>query len=128
MAKNVGCIGPRTILVEAVTPGFHHEAVLYSEPDEYLAGTMPDIRETLDAGGSVLAAVGADRRELLGDALGGDAERVRFIDIEDPLAGRERAPDADGGGRGLWIVNHLCDLVQLRSSRAGSVVRLHMSV
>ena len=48
--------------------------------------------------------------------------------IEDPLAGRERPPDADGGGRGLWIVNHLCDLVQLRSSRAGSVVRLHMSV
>ena len=48
--------------------------------------------------------------------------------IEDPLAGRERAPDVDGGGRGLWLVNHLCDLVQLRSSRAGSVVRLHMSV
>ena len=304
-----------------MTPGFHHEAVFYSEPDEYLAGTLPDIRETLDAGGSVLAAVGDDNRELLGDALGGDAQRVRFIDmerlgrnpaciipawrefvgdaaapllgigepvwpgrsdaelvecrrhesllnlafagssdwrllcpydagaldatvladarrnhphvfesgarqvsddftetatvlawdgalpepentpvtlpftrddlllvralvterarhagfddermadlvlavnelvtntirhaggrgvlrtwlengtflvevvddghIEDPLAGRERAPDADGGGRGLWIVNHLCDLVQLRSSRAGSVVRLHMSV
>ena len=48
--------------------------------------------------------------------------------IEDPLAGRERAPDAECGGRRLWIVNHLCDLVQLRSSPAGSVVRLHMSV
>jgi anti-sigma regulatory factor (Ser/Thr protein kinase) len=317
----MGRIGTLTILDEAVTPGFHHEAVFYSEPGEYLAGTLPDIREALDGGGSVLAAVGDDKRELLGDALGGYAERVRFIDmerlgrnpaciipacrefvsdadapllgigepvwpgrsdaelvecrrhesllnlafagtsdwrllcpydadaldapvladarrnhphvfesgacqvsddftetatvlawdgvlpepentpvtlpftgedlllvrasvterarhagfddermadlvlavnelvtntirhtggrgvlrmwldyrtllveviddghIEDPLAGRERPPDADGGGRGLWIVNHLCDLVQLRSSRAGSVVRLHMSV
>jgi anti-sigma regulatory factor (Ser/Thr protein kinase) len=321
VAKNVGCIATWTILLEAVTPGFHHEAVFYSKPDEYLAGTLPDIRETLTAGGSVLVAVGDDKRQLLSDALGGDAEPVRFVDmerlgrnpaciipawrefvggadapllgigepvwpgrsdaelvecrrhesllnlafagtsawrllcpydadaldaavladarrnhphvfesgarrdshdytetttvlardgalpepentpvtvpftrsdlllvrafvtararhagfddervadlvlavnelvtntirhaggrgvlrmwldyrtflveviddghIEDPLAGRERPPDADGSGRGLWIVNHLCDLVQLRSSRAGSVVRLHMSV
>lgn len=48
--------------------------------------------------------------------------------IADPLAGRERPPDRSGGGRGLWMVNHLCDLVQLRSSGAGNVVRLHMSL
>jgi anti-sigma regulatory factor (Ser/Thr protein kinase) len=48
--------------------------------------------------------------------------------IADPLAGRERPPDVTSGGRGLWLVNHLCDLVQLRSSRAGNVVRLHMSL
>ena len=48
--------------------------------------------------------------------------------IADPLAGRERAPDLDGRGRGLWMVHHLCDLVQLRSSPAGTVVRLHMSL
>jgi anti-sigma regulatory factor (Ser/Thr protein kinase) len=48
--------------------------------------------------------------------------------IADPLAGRERPPDARGGGRGLWLVNHLCDLVQVRSSRGGSVIRLHMSL
>ncbi len=29
-------------------------------------------------------------------------------------------------GRGLWLVNRLCDLVQIRSSPAGSVVRVHM--
>jgi len=29
-------------------------------------------------------------------------------------------------GRGLWIVNQLCDLFQLRSSPAGTVARLHM--
>jgi len=44
--------------------------------------------------------------------------------IGDPLAGRER-PDSLGlGGRGLWIVNQLCDLVQVR----GGVVRLHMMI
>lgn len=48
--------------------------------------------------------------------------------IEDPLAGRERPSHLVSGGRGLWIVNHLCDLVQVRSSTAGTVVRLHMSL
>jgi anti-sigma regulatory factor (Ser/Thr protein kinase) len=41
---------------------------------------------------------------------------------------RERPPDRRSGGRGLWIVNHLCDLVQVRSSQAGNVIRLHMSL
>jgi len=29
-------------------------------------------------------------------------------------------------GRGLWLVNNLCDLVQIRSSASGTVVRLHL--
>ena len=46
--------------------------------------------------------------------------------VLDPLAGR-RLPARDGnGGHGLWIANHLCDLVQLRSSPAGTTVRLSM--
>jgi anti-sigma regulatory factor (Ser/Thr protein kinase) len=48
--------------------------------------------------------------------------------ISDPLAGRERAPDLRGGGRGLWLVNHLCDLVQVRTTQAGNTIRLHMSL
>ena len=305
-----------------MSTGFHHEAVFYSTPDEYLAGTLSGIRDTQSAGGSVLVAVGDDKRALLTAALGADATRVRFVDItalgrnpaciipawrmfvsddpgpllgigepvwpgrsdaelvecrrhesllnlafvdddgdlrllcpydagaldpavladarashphvseggrrrasddytdaetalgrdgalpepdatpselpftrrdlqlvrafvgdrarlagfddgrtadlvlavnelasntirhgggygllrtwrengsllvevadeghiDDPLAGRERAPDLDGGGRGLWLVNHLCDLVQLRTSETGSVVRLHMGM
>jgi anti-sigma regulatory factor (Ser/Thr protein kinase) len=44
--------------------------------------------------------------------------------IADPLVGR-RAPGAGGeNGRGLWIANQLCDLVQVRSTDAGSTVRL----
>jgi anti-sigma regulatory factor (Ser/Thr protein kinase) len=46
--------------------------------------------------------------------------------ITDPLVGRERPPDLHGGGRGLWMVNQLCDLVQVRTSDAGNVIRLHM--
>jgi anti-sigma regulatory factor (Ser/Thr protein kinase) len=45
--------------------------------------------------------------------------------ISDPLVGRTRPrPDASSG-RGLWLVNQLCDLVQIRSSPQGSVVRIH---
>ena len=32
------------------------------------------------------------------------------------------------GGRGLWMVNQLCDLVQRRTLAAGAVVRLHLYV
>ena len=46
--------------------------------------------------------------------------------VTDALVGR-RVPTPDQlGGRGLWLVNEVCDLVQLRSSAAGTVVRLHM--
>jgi anti-sigma regulatory factor (Ser/Thr protein kinase) len=49
--------------------------------------------------------------------------------LSDPLAGRRRPPDSAPGGRGLWMVNHLCDLVQIRSrAGAGNVVRLHMAL
>lgn len=46
--------------------------------------------------------------------------------VTEPLAGR-RLPSLDsGGGRGLWLVNQLCDLTQLRASAHGTVVRLHL--
>jgi len=45
--------------------------------------------------------------------------------ISDPLVGREQATMIDEGGRGVWIANQLCDLVQVRSSAGGTVVRLH---
>ncbi|MGY1810429.1 anti-sigma factor RsbA family regulatory protein [Blastococcus sp. SYSU D00669] len=44
--------------------------------------------------------------------------------LAEPLTGRLRpAPDATGG-RGLYLVNQLADLVQLRSSDAGTTVRV----
>lgn len=46
--------------------------------------------------------------------------------IADPLVGREAPAPNQRGGRGLWMANQLCDLVQVRSSPDGVVVRLHM--
>ena len=37
--------------------------------------------------------------------------------ITDPLAGRRRPSAEQAGGRGLWIANHVSDLVQIRSRR-----------
>jgi anti-sigma regulatory factor (Ser/Thr protein kinase) len=46
--------------------------------------------------------------------------------IREPLVGRQRPAPGQIGGRGLWLVNEVCDLVQLRSSPAGTVVRVHL--
>ncbi|HEY6144846.1 MAG TPA: sensor histidine kinase [Solirubrobacterales bacterium] len=46
--------------------------------------------------------------------------------IKDPLVGRERPRPDQASGRGLWIANQLCDLVQVRSGHDGTEVRLRM--
>jgi anti-sigma regulatory factor (Ser/Thr protein kinase) len=46
--------------------------------------------------------------------------------IDEPLVGRRRPRPGTDGGHGLWMANQLCDLVQVRSRRGGTVVRLHM--
>jgi MEDS: MEthanogen/methylotroph, DcmR Sensory domain/Histidine kinase-like ATPase domain len=44
----------------------------------------------------------------------------------DVLAGRRRpSPDAISG-RGLWLINQVCDLVELRSSDTGMTLRMHV--
>jgi anti-sigma regulatory factor (Ser/Thr protein kinase) len=47
--------------------------------------------------------------------------------IVDPFAGRRSPPDAATHGRGLWMANQLCDLVQLRSTPSGTTVRMHVT-
>jgi anti-sigma regulatory factor (Ser/Thr protein kinase) len=46
--------------------------------------------------------------------------------IEEPLAGRQMPRSDALGGYGLWLVNQLCDLMQMRTFARGSVVRVHM--
>jgi len=52
--------------------------------------------------------------------------------IEEPLVGRLRPGLTQEGGRGLWLANQLCELVQIRSEGGPgggrTVVRLHMPV
>lgn len=75
-------------------------------------------------------------------AHGGGSGRLRIwpqrnglvVEVEDagrltePLAGRLRPPATQEHGRGLWLANQLCDLVQIRSGAGGTVVRLHMAL
>jgi anti-sigma regulatory factor (Ser/Thr protein kinase) len=48
--------------------------------------------------------------------------------IDNPLAGRSLPEDTRRSGRGLWLVNQLCDLVQLRSLHDGCAVRVHVGL
>lgn len=47
----------------------------------------------------------------------------RFVD---PFVGRFLPDRIEARGRGLWIANQLCDLVQMRNTAMGAVVRLQM--
>jgi anti-sigma regulatory factor (Ser/Thr protein kinase) len=46
--------------------------------------------------------------------------------ITSPLAGRECPDSPSEGRRGLWIANQVCELVQIRSTPTGTIVRLHV--
>jgi anti-sigma regulatory factor (Ser/Thr protein kinase) len=47
--------------------------------------------------------------------------------IPQPLIGREEPAIGQIGGHGIWLVNLVCDLVQVRSSAHGSAVRMQMN-
>jgi len=92
----------------------------------------------IDRTGDLVLAV----HEIVANSLrhGGGAGSLRIWDEGDtiicevsdagrivaPLAGRERPLAESGGGRGLWMVNQLCDLAQFRTFATGTVARLHM--
>jgi anti-sigma regulatory factor (Ser/Thr protein kinase) len=42
-----------------------------------------------------------------------------------PQLGRACPDVSQPSGRGLWLVDHLCDEIHIRSSRAGTTVRVH---
>ena len=47
--------------------------------------------------------------------------------FDSPLADRERPTNDSAAPRGLWLANHLCDLVQIRTLQDETVVRLHLN-
>lgn len=46
--------------------------------------------------------------------------------IEDPLVGRVRPGRAARSGWGLWLCHQLCDLLQIRTTEVGTVIRAHL--
>ncbi|WP_229758930.1 sensor histidine kinase [Peterkaempfera bronchialis] len=118
----------------------------------YSAGGLAEVRRWLDAW---LAGTGLDRRrrgdlvlavgEATGNSVvhgggsgvlrvwpeeGGVVAEVRDTGwLRDPLAGRRRPGLASAdGGRGLWMIHQLCDLVEVRAGRTGLTLRLHMDI
>lgn len=47
--------------------------------------------------------------------------------VSDALAGRRRPADDGTGGRGLWMVHQLCDLVEFVRGDHGTTFRLHIA-
>ncbi|MFR0352415.1 anti-sigma factor RsbA family regulatory protein [Streptomyces sediminimaris] len=77
--------GLRTGPLGGVGP-FAHPALLYDGEDEYLAGTLPFVRDALAVGAPVAVAVPTENLALIRDGLGADAGAVRFVDMRE--AGR----------------------------------------
>jgi anti-sigma regulatory factor (Ser/Thr protein kinase) len=48
--------------------------------------------------------------------------------MHDPLAGSRIPRSGATTGYGLWIVNRVCDRVDLHSDESGTTVRMHMSL
>jgi len=49
-------------------------------------------------------------------------------ELRDPLAGRSLPAPESANGRGLWLINHLCDLVQVRQTPSGAIVRMRQQL
>ncbi|MFI1763142.1 anti-sigma factor RsbA family regulatory protein [Streptomyces sp. NPDC020800] len=79
---------PRPARPPAAGPAqpFVHPALFYADALQYLAGTVPFVRGALDAGEPVAVAVPGENLRLIRDALGADADAVRFVDMRE--AGR----------------------------------------
>lgn len=63
-------------------PAFSHRALLYADEDEFIEGTLPFVRGALEGDEAVMVAVTRPRTLALQGELGPDAERVRFVDME----------------------------------------------
>src|SRR4051812_22753633 len=61
---------------------FQHEAFFYAGTDEFLAGAVPFLLGGLENDEPMLVAVPAVRIRALEGALGSDADRVAFFDME----------------------------------------------
>ncbi|GAA1243299.1 anti-sigma factor RsbA family regulatory protein [Kitasatospora nipponensis] len=127
------------------------------EPDQttrltYRGGQLAAVRRQADAWARTTTLEGARRGDLIlaiseavansvahGGGSGtlrlwttGDGTAIAEIRdagyLRDPLAGRSRtSPTSGNGGRGLWMIHQLCDLVEIRATPTGLTLRLHMS-
>ena len=73
-----------TALVSPATSGgYRHAALFYSGLEDFVARTVPFIREGGQLGQPTLVVVSRAKIDALRDALGADADQVEFADMED---------------------------------------------
>ena len=102
--------------------------------DPLLAELDPTRREDLvfavneAASNALRYGDGVARARLWRDAHDVVGEISTTTTIDDPLAGRRTPDPAADGGRGLWLINQVCDLVEVRSDGDGASVRMHVAL
>lgn len=100
------------------------EARMAGLPDDRVVDFVIAVSEV--AGNTVRHAKSPGSMEIWSD----DGEIVCEICdtgvIADPLAGRHPPPPDASGGHGLWLVYQVCDRVDLRSDKNGTIIRMHM--
>lgn len=100
--------------------------------DPLLAELDPERRADLvfavneAASNAVRHGDGVAQARVWRDAGGVVGEVCSTPAIDDPLAGLRTPEPGDAGGRGLWLINQICDLVEVRSGDDGASVRMHV--
>jgi anti-sigma regulatory factor (Ser/Thr protein kinase) len=61
--------------------GFRHNALVYGSQDEYLARVVPFLKEGIEAGEGAVVAHTKPGLAMMREALGADADQVRFVDV-----------------------------------------------
>lgn len=105
----------RFVVTEATAAGLGRDRI----DDIVLAANEIASNSLLHGGGAGVARVWTEDHRFI-------CEIRDTGHIEDLLVGRTRPVHDGTGGRGVWMANQLCDLVQVRSCGTGTVVRLHM--
>ena len=120
-AEELAFSGDELTMVRGFVGRCAARALLCAERREHLVLAVNELatNSVLHGGGRGTLRVWCEREALLCEVH----DRGR---IEEPLTGRTRPTPDQQSGYGLWLVNHLCDLVQIRSLPAGNVVRVHM--
>ena len=77
---------PKELTITQLAPvrsqqSYRHEAFLWHDATDFAAGMVPFIRDGLEAGEPVLVALIPQHTEWLQDALPGQADQVKFLDM-----------------------------------------------
>ena len=72
---------PETVEPHGAHARYRHEAFFYTGPDEFMAGTVPFLRDAVAADEAVLVVLDTAKITTLRGALGADADRIEFADM-----------------------------------------------